>query len=146
MNETTEGGITGMRTVGVSVTDQDQAVEFYIERLGFEQRLDAPVEELGGRWIEVAPSGSATTIALVPEREGAPSGVETGIRLTTGDAAALHRDLRERGVAVGELLQWEGVRRCSPSATRTATASRSLSKRPSRRTPASSTTAPTSCR
>lgn len=34
---------------------------------------------------------------------------ETGIRLTTGDAVALHQDLRERGVDVGELLRWDGV-------------------------------------
>ena len=109
MSETTTSGITGMRTVGVPVTDQDRAVEFYVEQLGFEPRVDAPVEQLGGRWIEVAPPGSTTTVALVPAREGVPSGVETGIRPTTDDAAALHQDLRERGVDVGELLRWDGV-------------------------------------
>ncbi|MDQ3989090.1 MAG: VOC family protein [Actinomycetota bacterium] len=109
MNETTTSGITGMRIVGVPVTDQDRAVEFYVEQLGCEPRVDAPVEQLGGRWIEVAPPGATTTIALVPAREGVPSGVETGIRLTTGDAAALHQNLRERGVDVGELLRWEGI-------------------------------------
>lgn len=109
MSETTAGGITGVRTVGVPVTDQDRALEFYVGRLGFDTRMDAPVEQLGGRWIEVAPPGSATTIALVPAREGVPAGVETGIRLTTGDAAALHQDLRARGVDVDELLQWPGV-------------------------------------
>lgn len=101
--------ITGMRTVGVPVTDQDRAVEFYVGRLGLDARVDAPVEQLGGRWIEVAPPGSATTIALVPAGESAPPGIETGIRLTTGDAAALHQDLRERGVEVTELLLWPGV-------------------------------------
>jgi catechol 2,3-dioxygenase-like lactoylglutathione lyase family enzyme len=35
--------------------------------------------------------------------------VETGIRLTTGDAAALHRHLRSLGVSVDELLNWPGV-------------------------------------
>lgn len=109
MNEATAGAITGMRTVGVPVTDQDQAVAFYVGRLGFDKWVGAPVEQLGGRWIEVAPLGSATSIALVPAHEGVPSGVETGIRLTTGNAADLHQSLRDRGVDVGELLQWDGV-------------------------------------
>jgi catechol 2,3-dioxygenase-like lactoylglutathione lyase family enzyme len=101
--------ITGVRTIGVPVTDQDRAVEFYVGTLGLEKRLDAPVEQLGGRWIEVAPRGSATTIALVPARPGAVTGVETGIRLTTADAPSLHKNLAARGVDVDELLLWDGV-------------------------------------
>jgi lactoylglutathione lyase len=101
--------ITGVRTIGVPVTDQDRAVDFYVGTLGFDKRLDAPVEQLGGRWIEVAPPGSTTTIALVPAGQGGPAGVETGIRLTTADAASLHQDLAARGVDVGELLRWDGV-------------------------------------
>jgi catechol 2,3-dioxygenase-like lactoylglutathione lyase family enzyme len=101
--------ITGIRTIGVPVTDQDRAVEFYVGILGLEKRLDVPAEQLGGRWIEVAPHGSAPTIALVPARPGAGSGVETGIRLTTADAAALRHELVARGVDVDELLRWEGA-------------------------------------
>jgi lactoylglutathione lyase len=101
--------ITGIRTVGVPVTDQDRAVEFYVDVLGLERRLDAPVEQLGGRWIEVAPSGSATTIALVPARSQSATGVDTEIRLTTSDAASLREDLRARGVEVDELLRWENA-------------------------------------
>ncbi|GAA5073407.1 catechol 2,3-dioxygenase-like lactoylglutathione lyase family enzyme [Thermocatellispora tengchongensis] len=97
--------ITGIRTVGVPVTDQDRAVAFYAGTLGLAKTLDAPVERLGGRWIEVAAPGAATTIALVPARE---AGVETGIRLTTGDAALLREEPAARGVDVGELLRWEG--------------------------------------
>jgi lactoylglutathione lyase len=101
--------ITGVRAIGVPVTDQDRAVDFYVGTLGFDMRLDAPVEQLGGRWIEVAPSGSTTTIALVPAGEGGTTGVETGIRLTTADAASLHQELVTRGGDVGELLRWDGV-------------------------------------
>ena len=101
--------ISDIRTVGVPVSDQDRALAFYADTLGFETRLDMPVEQLGGRWIEVAPAGAATTIALVPTRDGVPTGVETGVRLTTRDAAAVHADLQNRGVDVGELLRWPGV-------------------------------------
>jgi lactoylglutathione lyase len=109
MSAQTHTPITDVRTVGVPVTDQDRALAFYVGQLGFEKRLDSPVEELGGRWIEVAPPGAATTIALVPEHDGVPAGVETGIRFTTPDAGAVHTDLRSRGVDVGELLRWPDV-------------------------------------
>jgi catechol 2,3-dioxygenase-like lactoylglutathione lyase family enzyme len=109
MNEKTKTPITGVRTVGVPVTDQDRALAFYVEKLGFEKRLDTPLEQFGGRWIEVAPPGTEMTVALVPTRDGVPTGVETGVRFTTGDAAAVHADLQTRGVDVGELLRWPGV-------------------------------------
>jgi len=91
--------ITGVGTIGVPVIDQDRSLAFYAEKLGFETRLDAPFGE-GQRWIEVAPPGSVTTIALAQAREGFPSGVDTGLRLSTNDAAADHAALRERGVDV----------------------------------------------
>ncbi|HJU96348.1 MAG TPA: VOC family protein [Jiangellaceae bacterium] len=101
--------ITGIRAVGVPVAEQDRALEFYVRVLGLEKRLDVPAERLGGRWIEVAPPGSTTTIALVPARPGSVPGADTEIRLTTVDAASLREDLRARGVDVGELLRWEGA-------------------------------------
>jgi Glyoxalase/Bleomycin resistance protein/Dioxygenase superfamily len=79
------------------------------EKLGFEKRREVPVPQFGGRWIEVAPAGATVTIALVPASESAPAGVQTGIRLTADDAAALHDGLKARGVEVGELLRWPGV-------------------------------------
>ena len=109
MTDETRTAINGVRTVGVPVSDQDRALEFYLDKLDFEKRLDAPVPQLGGRWIEVAPRAAAITIALVPTREGVPAGVETGIRFTTPDASAVHADLQQRGVDVGELLRWPGV-------------------------------------
>jgi catechol 2,3-dioxygenase-like lactoylglutathione lyase family enzyme len=83
-------GITGVANVGVPVTDQDRALEFYVGTLGFETRRDLPFGD--GRWIEVAPPGAATTIALVP------AGVPAGIRLGTHDADGDHAALLARGV------------------------------------------------
>jgi catechol 2,3-dioxygenase-like lactoylglutathione lyase family enzyme len=109
MNEQSANPITDVMTIGVPVTDQDGALEFYLEKLGFEKRRDFPAQQFGGRWIEVAPHGATVTIALVPTREGVPTGIQTGIRLKTGDAAAVHAELQGRGVEVGELLRWPGV-------------------------------------
>jgi lactoylglutathione lyase len=100
--------ISGIRTVGVPVADQDRALAFYVETLGFEKRLDVP---LGGgkRWIEVAPAGAPATIALVLAGERLPVGVETGVRFTTKDADRDHAALRARGVDADEVLRWPGV-------------------------------------
>ncbi|HEV3368430.1 MAG TPA: VOC family protein [Acidimicrobiales bacterium] len=100
--------ITDVRTVGVAVTKQDRALEFYVDRLGFEKRLDVPMGQ-GARWIEVAPPGATTSIALIPAHDGVPAGVETGVRFTTEDADADHAELRSRGVDADEILRWEGV-------------------------------------
>ncbi len=109
MNDRAKTQIKDLHTVGVPVADQDQALEFYVGKLGFEKRLDAP---LGGgqRWIEAAPPGAGTTIALVASRPDAPAGVETGIRLVTRDAGADHAALLGRGVdADPEVMRWPGV-------------------------------------
>jgi lactoylglutathione lyase len=100
--------ITQVHTVGVPVRDQDLALEFYVGKLGFAKRMDVPYGD-GQRWIEVAPPGSVTTIALVPAGEGIPAGVETGIRFSTADADADHGDLRARGVDTGDVLRWPGA-------------------------------------
>lgn len=109
MTEETKTRITQLRTVGVPVTDQDRALDFYAGTLGLEKRLDAPFGD-GRRWIEVAPPGPGTTIALVAPSEKQPTGHDTGIRLVTADAAAKHADLLARGVdADPEVLRWPGV-------------------------------------
>jgi len=109
MTDQAKTQITGLRTVAVPVADSDRALEFYIGKLGFAKLLDVPLGD-GGRWIEVAPAGSATTIALVPAREQAPAGVDTGIRLTTPDADGDHAVLLANGVdADPGVLRWPGV-------------------------------------
>lgn len=101
--------LTAVRTVGVPVTDQDKALEFYVETLGFEKVMDAPLPELQGRWIVVTPPDASTSIALIKASEKIPAGTDTGIRFATTDAAAAHQYLTGRGVDVDELLNWPGV-------------------------------------
>jgi catechol 2,3-dioxygenase-like lactoylglutathione lyase family enzyme len=99
---TTTTRLTKVGTVVVPVADVDGAIAFYTEKLGFEKRVDVP---FGGqyRWVEVAPAGADTTIALAPPPEGKPSGNrETGITLQTDDIDAVHADLKSRGVDVDD--------------------------------------------
>ena len=109
MTDDTKTRITQLRAVGVPVTDQARALDFYAGTLGLEKRLDVPIGE-GRRWIEVAPAEAATTIALVAEKANQPVGNDTGIRLVTADADAKHADLIARGVDTDpEVLRWPGV-------------------------------------
>lgn len=96
MNEQARIRITQVRAVGIPVADQQRALEFYVDKLGFEKQLDVPFG--GGRWVTVAPPGAGASIALVAAGEGARTGIDTGIRLGTMDAEADHADLLARGV------------------------------------------------
>jgi lactoylglutathione lyase len=100
--------VTGVRTIGIPVRDQDRALQFYSTVLGLEKSLDAPFGS-GRRWIELRAPGSDTTLALVPATAEVPAAVETGIRLSTADAGAMHARLLAHGVAAGEVLRWPGV-------------------------------------
>ncbi len=98
----TKTSITHVGTVIVPVSDQDRAGEFYLDKLGFEQRADIPFGKGGERWLEVAPPGGTTTIALIPPREGEPTGIDTHVAFTSADIDADHATLRDRGVEVDE--------------------------------------------
>ena len=100
---TTTTHITGIGTVAVPVDDQGRALRFYVGTLGFEIWMDAEFAP-GQRWIEVAPTGAPASIALVRSRPENPAGVDTGIRLSTTNAADDHAALRAQGVEVGELM------------------------------------------
>jgi catechol 2,3-dioxygenase-like lactoylglutathione lyase family enzyme len=101
--------IVGVATVSVPVSDQERALKFYTETLGFQKRRDAEFGS-GLRWIEVAPASSTTTIALPPLGPELKSGVDTGIRLTTNNAQADHEVLRARGVDTDpEILRFPNV-------------------------------------
>jgi len=105
MSETQQKtGITQVGVVMVVVSDQDRAIEFYTEKLGFELRGDIPYGD-GDRWVEVAPAGASTRIALVPPREGQSAGVATNIGLTTRDVEADHASLKEQGVDVDDVMR-----------------------------------------
>ena len=82
--------VTRVGTVIVPVSDQDRALAFYRDTLGFEVRLDGTFGD-GQRWLEVAPPGAETSLALVPA-----DGIE--VSLATRNAAADHAALRTSGV------------------------------------------------
>jgi lactoylglutathione lyase len=90
---------TTVSNIGVAmfaVADQDAALAFYTEKLGFELRSDTRFGEQGEmRWLEVAPPGSTARLALNPPMGGQPGGGSIGVE--TPDVMAEHRRLSAIG-------------------------------------------------
>jgi len=95
---------TTLSNIGVAmfaVADQDAALAFYTEKLGFEVRGDTRFGEHDEmRWLEVAPLGSRARLALNPpmgrEPGGSSIGVETADVLGRARAPERHRRHRRR--------------------------------------------------
>jgi catechol 2,3-dioxygenase-like lactoylglutathione lyase family enzyme len=95
--------------VMVPVADQDEAIAFYREKLGFELVADIPFGE-NDRWVEVAPPAGGAAIALVPPRGDYQPGRNTGIALESADPRADQAELREKGVDVDdEIMGGDGT-------------------------------------
>jgi catechol 2,3-dioxygenase-like lactoylglutathione lyase family enzyme len=101
--------LTQVGRVCVTVADTDRAIDFYVDRLGFEKVVDTPMGE-GMRWVEVALPGTATNIALAPPPQGTQArGSQTGICLDTSDVDADHAALKAAGVDVDDAVtRWGG--------------------------------------
>jgi catechol 2,3-dioxygenase-like lactoylglutathione lyase family enzyme len=80
--------ISHVAKVGVSVRDQQRALEFFTQKLGFDLITDVPMGEKA-RWIEVRPPGAQTALAL-----WTPPGLENRIGTFSGvvfQAADVHK-------------------------------------------------------
>jgi lactoylglutathione lyase len=100
--------VTRVHTIAIPVSDQERALAFYTEVLGFETRRDATFGA-GQRWIEIAPPGAETTVALPPAHSGVKPGVDTGLRLATANAKEAHETLSSAGIDVDEVLDFPGA-------------------------------------
>ncbi|HBY94278.1 MAG: VOC family protein [Ardenticatenaceae bacterium] len=92
--------ITRVRSVTVYVSDQDKALDFYVNKLGFEKLSDS---RFGPeyRWIEVAPPGAETVVILAKgygDWSEERVGQFAGIVFEADDIQATYETLRDRGV------------------------------------------------
>ena len=90
---------TTVSNIGVAmftVSDQDAALSFYTEKLGWELRGDTRFGENDEmRWLEVAPPGSRARLALNPPMGGEPGGSSIGVG--TADVLGEHARLSAIG-------------------------------------------------
>jgi len=103
---------TTISNIGVAmftISDQDAAIAYYTQTLGWELRADIPFGDEGGnRWVEVAPPGSAARLALNPPMgEWGPGGSAIGVE-TPDVEAEYARVTAIEGVTTGEPMGGEG--------------------------------------
>jgi predicted enzyme related to lactoylglutathione lyase len=100
------------------VHDQDEALAFYTQKLGWEVRADVTLPEMGDfRWLTVGPAGQPDFSVVLMAIPGAPvmdEGTREQVRdlmgkgfagtvfLTTDDAHASYEELKGRGVEFTE--------------------------------------------
>ncbi len=99
---------------GVWVHDQDEALAFYTEKLGWEVRADMTLPEMGSfRWLTVGPPAQPDVAIVLMAIPGTPlmddetaeqirslmaKGFAGTVFLTTDDVQAAYEELRARGV------------------------------------------------
>ncbi|MGC1853229.1 MAG: VOC family protein [Solirubrobacterales bacterium] len=100
------------------VHDQDEALAFYTEKLGFEVQSDVTLPEMGGfRWLTVGPPNQEDISIVLMAIPGAPvmdeetagqvrdlmaKGFAGTVFLTTDDCQASYEELKARGVEFTE--------------------------------------------
>lgn len=90
--------ITQVKIACITVTNQDKALAFYTEKLGFKKVTDAPMGDKG-RWLELeTPEGSTHIALLLPQAEGEKVGGFSNILFTSNDVRKTYDELKERGV------------------------------------------------
>ena len=90
--------ISGVRSVGIYVGDQERAKAFWTEQMGFELVQDNPFGE-GERWIEVQPPDKGTILVLyTPPEAKELVGTFSNVLFHAEDINKTHEELTERGV------------------------------------------------
>ncbi|SHF68178.1 hypothetical protein SAMN05443575_0631 [Jatrophihabitans endophyticus] len=100
--------ITGVRAISIPVENQDAALRFYVDTIGFTVRRDDPTPG-GGRWIELAPGRTDDPVVTLEIAAADIVRGAIGIRFTADDAQAAHAALTAAGVDTDDILRWPGV-------------------------------------
>jgi predicted enzyme related to lactoylglutathione lyase len=92
-----------LELIQVPVSDVDRAKDFYVEKAGFSLDHDHQVSD-DMRFVQLTPPGSGCSIAI-GSGLGAnmqPGSIQ-GLQLVVDNIETAHRELSERGVAVGDI-------------------------------------------
>jgi predicted enzyme related to lactoylglutathione lyase len=90
--------IKAVKFVTVPAENQDQALDFFTQKLGFTVATDQPFTE-EQRWIELRIPGADTRLVLFSMSEKMdPGGKMTGISFVADDVPATYQEMVDRGV------------------------------------------------
>lgn len=89
--------IRGVKFTAIPVTNQDRALAFYTEKLGFRLVTDQPYSD-EQRWIELGIPGADTRIVLFRFGEDLKPGAKMNVTFWADDVEATARELKSKGV------------------------------------------------
>lgn len=89
--------IRGVKFASIPVTDQNRALAFYTEKLGFRLLTDQPFNDQQ-RWIELGIGGTETRVVLFRFDEGVQPGTKMNITFWADDVEKTARELESKGV------------------------------------------------
>jgi len=90
--------IKGIKFASIPVADQDRALAFYTDKLGFRTVTDAPFGE-DQRWIELSVGGGDTKIVLfTPEEHRDRVGTPSHVTFWSADVGKTCQELKAKGV------------------------------------------------
>jgi catechol 2,3-dioxygenase-like lactoylglutathione lyase family enzyme len=93
--------IKGIKFVGIPVSDQDRALAFYTEKLGFQVATDQPLGSQ--RWIELRIPGADTRVTLfTPPGHEKLVGSFLNLSLVADDVEKTYQELKAKGVEFRE--------------------------------------------
>ena len=97
--------ITHLKFMSIPVQDQDRALKFYTEKLGFKVATNQEMGP-GKRWIELRIEKSQTRVVLFTmDGEEGRIGTPMNCSIACDDVEATYRQLTERGVEFAEPVQ-----------------------------------------
>ena len=88
--------ITHVKFVSIPTRDQDRALAFYTDKLGFKVLTDQPFDETQ-RWIELRVGSSDTRVVLFKMSDASPGGPFHGA-LACDNVERTYQELTGRGV------------------------------------------------
>ena len=88
-----------VKIVTITVNDQDKALEFYRDKLGFQVTTDQP-DGQGGRWLELTPPSGGTHVVIYPPFPGQRAGGFSNILFSSKDVKKTFEELSSRGVEI----------------------------------------------
>ena len=90
--------IRRIKFASIPVRDQDEALKFYTEKLGFGIATDQPFDD-SQRWIELRIPGAETRLVLfTPQGQEDRIGTPSNVVFASDDVATTYDELTERGV------------------------------------------------
>ncbi len=93
-----------LELVPVPVTDVDKAIDFYVNKVGFNLDHDHRVsEEI--RFVQLTPEGSACSIVIGQGVTEMKPGSQQGLQVVVDDARAAHEELKKNGVDASEVQE-----------------------------------------